>query len=244
MMLYGEPMAPDTQVLTVDIFGTTVDWWTGVREQVAEVATEHGLQLDAGEFTSAWRDRYLPSMARVRAGERPWAYLDTLHRESLDELLAGVPGADRLDESVRTRLVRAWHRLPAWPDSAAGLDRLRRRYTVVALSNGGFALMTALLKCAGLAVDAIVSAELARNYKPEPVVYRTAAALLDVVPEQMMMVACHAWDLAGARAAGLATAFVERPAEKGPHGQADRACDAPGALSCAGLTELADLLGC
>lgn len=232
------------RVLAVDIFGTTVDWYTGVSGQLAALFEGLGLTVDAGAFATAWRDRYLPSMRRVQDGERPWSYLDTLHRESLDDLLREHGIADRVDPAARARAVRAWHRLPAWTDSAAGLARLRGRYVVAALSNGGFALLTHLVKAARLPFDCIVSAELAHTYKPDPRVYQTAAALLDVDPAQVLMVAAHGWDLAGARGAGLRTAFVERPAEKGPHRSADRAADTPSDLAATTFTDLADQLAC
>lgn len=227
----------DVRVVACDIFGTTVDWYSGVAGQVAEVLPG----VDGGDFAQRWRDRYLPSMNRVRAGERDWAYLDTLHRESLDDLLGelDVPA----DDATRERLVLAWHRLPAWPDSASGLARLRSRYTTAALSNGGFALLTRLVKEAALPFDCILSAELARTYKPDAAVYRTAAALLDVAPEQVLMVAAHKWDLDGARAAGLRTAFVDRPREKGPDRQADRAADVECDLYADSFLDLADQLG-
>lgn len=222
------------RVIACDIFGTTVDWYTGVAEQVGDI-----LRIDdPGRFAVEWRDMYLPSMARVRNGERDWAYLDTLHRESLDVLLA----RRRLDVGVdaRERLVRAWHRLPAWPDSVSGLARLSLHYPLAALSNGGFALLTNLVKAAGLPFDCILSAELARAYKPDPAVYRTAAELLDVHPREMLMVAAHRWDIDGARDAGMRTAFLVRPGEKGPHQEADREADAD--LSVASFAELADVL--
>jgi 2-haloacid dehalogenase len=224
------------RVLACDIFGTTVDWYTGVARQVADLLPD----ADAGVFASQWREKYLPSMANVREGRRDWAYLDTLHRESLDELLErhGL----NPDEDTRRRLVRAWHRLPAWPDSVEGLTRLRDRYVTAALSNGGFALLTNLVKAAHLPFDCVLSAELARSYKPDPSVYRTAARLLDVEPGEVLMVAAHGWDLAGAREAGLRTAFVERPAEKGPDHPADRAGDVAADVSAGSFTELADLL--
>lgn len=115
---------------------------------------------------------------------------------------------------------------------------------MAALSNGGFALLTQLVKTAALPFDCIVSAELARAYKPDPRPYQTAAALLDVAPAETLMVAAHGWDLAGARAAGLRTAFVERPAEKGPQRAADRAADTAADLSATSFAELADQLGC
>jgi 2-haloacid dehalogenase len=237
-------LGDEVRVLTMDIFGTTVDWRSGVAEQVANLAAERGIELDSGALTDAWREQYLPSMARVRTGQRPWAYLDALHRESLDEILElfGVAGA--FDELTRQRMVRIWHRLPAWDDVEHGLRRLRERYLVVALSNGGFALLTHLLKSQGLVFDAIVSAQNAGTYKPDPRVYRTAAELLDVAPEQMLMVAAHGWDIDGARAAGLRTAFVERPDEKGPHGVADRAADTVSDITASSFIDLAEALGC
>jgi 2-haloacid dehalogenase len=209
----------DIRVVAFDIFGTTVDWYSGVADQVAALLPD----VDAGDFAERWRDRYLPSMDRVRDGEREWAYLDTLHRESLDDLLRELD--IEADDSIRDQLVRAWHQLPAWPDAVSGLARVRATHTTAALSNGGFALLTRLVKGAALPFDCILSAELARTYKPAAAVYRTAAALLDVAPEQVLMVAAHKWDLDGARAAGLRTAFVSRPLEKGPHQQADQAAD-------------------
>ncbi|RDI50571.1 haloacid dehalogenase type II [Nocardia mexicana] len=230
------------QVVACDIFGTTVDWFTGVSEQAAAEFRSAGVDLDAGVFANEWRDMYLPAMQRVRDGERSWAYLDTLHRESLDVLLDrhGVV----LDEAARARLVLAWHLLPAWPDAFAGLGRLRERYTLAALSNGGFALLTRMIKNEGLPFDCLVSAELARTYKPAPEVYRTAASLLDVDPGRVLMVAAHTWDIDGARAAGLRTAFLERPDEKGPHRKADRPEETRSDLTAASFFELADLLGC
>jgi 2-haloacid dehalogenase len=230
------------KVLAFDIFGTTVDWYTGVAEQVGRAAAARGVRLDGGEFAGAWRARYIPSMDRVRSGELAWQNLDALHRRSLDELLEerGIGGA--FDEAARGELVRAWHRLPAWPDSAEGLARLRGRYLVAAVSNGGFALLTNLIKAAGLPFDCILSAELARHYKPDPEVYLTVAELLDAAPDEVLMVAAHVWDLAGARAAGLRTAFVERPLEKGPDGRADTAAEAGADLATGSFTELADRL--
>ncbi|WAL63294.1 haloacid dehalogenase type II [Amycolatopsis cynarae] len=232
----------DTEVLAFDIFGTTVDWYTVVTEQAREIFAGLGVDADPGGFALDWRDRYLPSMARVREHERDWAYLDTLHRESLDDILTERGLSDAVGEAARARLVRAWHRLPAWDDVAEGLGRLRSRYVLAALSNGGFALLTHLVKAAELPFDCILSAELAQTYKPDAKVYRTAASLLDVAPSQVLMVAAHGWDLEGAAAAGLRTAFVERPREKGPHRAADQAADITADLKVDSFTALADAL--
>lgn len=236
---------PNTiKVIACDVFGTTVDWRSGVADQVTEISREYGIELDAGVFADAWRDRYRPALRRVNERERSWAYLDTLHRESLDELLDtyGISGV--FDETARERLVRTWHRLPAWPDSVSGLARLGANHLLAALSNGGFALLTHLVKHAQLPFDCIVSAELARSYKPASTPYRTAAELLDVHAADMLMVASHGWDIDGAHSTGLHTAFLERPYENGPHRSSDRAIDVASELTVSGFHELADRLGC
>ena len=232
------------RVVACDIFGTTVDWYTGVSTQVGEVFDELGIRVDAGQFAGEWRDEYVPSMQRVRDGERAWANLDVLHRESLEELLRRHGVAEAVDEASRTRMVRGWHRLPAWDDAVAGLARLRTRYVIMALSNGGFALLTNLIKSAQLPFDCIVSAELVHAYKPDPRVYRAAADLLDVTPDQVTMVAAHGRDLRGAAAVGLRTAFLERPREKGPDRDAERAADVTSDWAVSSFLELADRLGC
>ncbi|WP_405163461.1 haloacid dehalogenase type II [Nocardia sp. NBC_01499] len=232
------------QVVACDIFGTTVDWYTGVSEQAAEIFRAAGVDLDAEVFTNEWREMYSPAMQPVTDGERDWVYLDTLHRESLDSLLDRHGVGAALDDAARGRLVRAWHLLPAWPDSVEGLARLRQRYTMGALSNGGFALLTRLVKAADLPFDCILSAQLAQSYKPAPRVYRTAAGLLDVDPSHVLMVAAHTWDIDGAREAGLRTAFLERPREKGPRHKADRGEDTVSDLTVTSFVELAETLGC
>lgn len=224
------------EAVTCDVFGTLVDWRTGVAAHVGALLGPLG--VDGVRFADEWRGRYAPSMRAVNEGGR-WRYLDALHRESLDELLAAHGVADAVDEPTREALVRAWHRLPPWPDTAAGLAAVGDLCVVATLSNGGVALLTHLVKAARLPVDVILSAELARRYKPDPEAYRTALRLLDLRPDQVMMVAAHHGDLTAARAVGLATAFVQRPLEWGPDGSAERAADSDADLVVGDLHELA-----
>jgi 2-haloacid dehalogenase len=233
----------ELRALIFDVFGTVVDWRSGVIRDGQRLAAERGLDVDWPAFADAWRRRYGPSMNRVRHGERPWTNLDGLHRDSLDELLVEC-GIDGLAEEDRQFLVTAWHRLDPWPDSVAGLRRLKQRYVIAPLSNGNVALLVNMAKRAGLPWDLVLSAELVRHYKPDPQTYRCAPELLDVRPEQVMMVAAHLDDLAAAREAGLRCAYVRRPDEWGAGGTAR----APGAQDeldfvVDSFTELADRLG-
>jgi 2-haloacid dehalogenase len=222
------------RALLFDVFGTLVDWRSGIAAAVAET----GVPGDPAEVADAWRAGYGPILAEVNAGRHPWGTLDELHRSTLDALLAerrvDLPRADR------QRLVGAWHRLDPWPDVREGLDELRARFLTATLSNGHVALLIGLARHGDLRFDTILSAELAGAFKPDPATYRTAARLLGCAPEETMLVAAHPSDLAGARAAGLRSAFVHRPAEHGPGSPARSDPDAD--VSADSLPELASLL--
>lgn len=234
---------PDVKLLLFDVFGTLVDWRSSIAREVAAAFAPRGVPVDAPAFADAWRDQYQPAMEEVRAGRIPFSKLDVLHRRNLDVVLRELGLAQRLDEPLRRDLNLAWHRLDAWPDVAPGLVRLRSRYRIAPCSNGNISLMVDLARRNGFPWDAIVGAELARDYKPKPGVYLNAASAFDAEPHETLMVAAHSSDLAAAAAAGLRTAFIARPDEHGP-GRGETAASVPVDLSAAGLLELADRLGC
>ena len=242
MTLHRIPALDDVQTLIFDVFGTLVDWRTSIAREVRTALAAHRPSLDGEAFADAWRARYQPTMEDVRSGAIPFAKLDALHRRNLDHVLQAL-ALDDVPEATRAALNLAWHRLDAWPDVSPGLVRLRQRFRVAPCSNGNISLMADLARRNGWHWDAIVGAELARDYKPKPVVYLTAAAAFDCAPAQVLMVAAHSSDLEAAAAAGLRTAFIARPDEYGPgrgEGRASVAVDS----SADSLTGLADLLGC
>ena len=202
------------KALGFDVFGTVVDWRTSVTREAAAIAGAKGIAGDWAAFADAWRALYQPAMDEVRSGRRPWTKLDDLHRESLDKLLPQF-GLDALSPDEVADLNLAWHRLDPWPDTVAGLTRLKTKYTLATLSNGNVALMVDMAKRAGLPWDLILGAEVVRHYKPQPECYILSAELLGLRPDEMMLVAAHRGDLEAARSAGLHTAFVHRPHEFG-----------------------------
>ncbi len=229
----------DVQVLAFDIFGTVVDWHGSIVREVRALYP----QVDADAFALAWRAGYQPAMQRVRSGELGWTLIDDLHRMVLDEILPRF-GLAHLGEAERRHLNRVWHRLDAWPDSVEGLTRLKRRYTITSLSNGNLGLLTAMAKRAGLPWDCVLSAEVFRAYKPDPATYLGVARVFDLPPPQVMLVAAHHDDLAGARACGLRTAYIERPHEFGAAHPKDVSPQPGNDLHCASLVALAERLGC
>jgi 2-haloacid dehalogenase len=215
------PAKPQPKALVFDVFGTCVDWRTSVAREGEALGRRLGIgDVDWLAVADAWRGQYQPQMETVRGGHRPWVTLDVLHREALDAILPAF-GLDDISAADRDELTLAWHRLDPWPDVVEGLARLKTRFIIAPNSNGNIALMVNMAKRAGLPWDAILGAEIARAYKPQPVVYLRCAEALGLAPGEVMMVAAHNTDLVAAAACGLQTAFVPRPLEHGPGQSSD-----------------------
>jgi len=230
------------KALIFDVFGTVVDWRTGVARDVAVFFSGRGRQVDARGFADAWRAKYQPAMEKIRSGSRGYVPLDILHRENLDATLQEFGLDDAVDEAARADLNRAWEKLPPWPDSVPGLTALKTRYAIAPCSNGSIALMTWLAKFGGLPWDAILGAEIAQDYKPQPSVYLASAAALGLEPAEVMMVAAHNSDLVAARDAGLKTGFFPRATEHGPGQTTDLAPSEDWDVVAADLDGLASCL--
>ncbi|MCZ8184319.1 MAG: haloacid dehalogenase type II [Beijerinckiaceae bacterium] len=199
------------RALFFDVFGTLVDWRGSIAREMARL----GLPVDGAAFADAWRAEYQPAMEAVRSGSRGFVKLDILHRENLDRILPRF-GLDGMGEADRAALNLVWHRLDAWPEVPAALLRLRSRFRLAPMSNGNVSLMADMARHNGFVWDAILGAEWARDYKPNPGVYRAGCDAFDLAPSECLMVAAHSSDLAAAREAGLRTAHIARPDECGP----------------------------
>lgn len=206
------------RAIVFDIFGTVVDWRQSIILDLGAWGASEGLAADWARLADLWRGEYAPQKDRVLRGEIPWTKLDELHDEALGRVLPKV-GLAGISPEQRLHINRVWHRLQPWPDSVAGLERLKKRYIVGPLSNGNIALLVNMAKHAGLPWDVIFSAEHFLHYKPHPDTYLGVCRQLDLTPAQVMLCAAHNEDLQGARGVGLKTGFVPRPLEHGP-GQA------------------------
>lgn len=234
--------AGEIKALVFDIFGTVVDWRSSIIREGQMLSAELGLQVDWPAFADAWRAGYQPAMQRARTGEIAWTNIDGLHRVILEELLPRF-GLMSLSEAQREHLTRVWHRLDPWPDSVAGLRRLKKRFVISTLSNGNVALLVNMAKHGRLPWDCVLSAEIIQKYKPDPEVYQMAASLLGFTREQVLMVAAHPSDLRGAQRAGLRTAYVPRPLEHGQGGWVEPVGDTVFDLVVPDFNELAQALG-
>lgn len=232
------PSARGIRVLAFDTFGTVTDWLSGISSAIATEVPD----ADAWEVARQWRRRYGPILARVESGELPWRGLDALQTETLHDVAESM--RLDLDAATTARLVHAWRTIPGWPDAGAGLARLRRRFTVCALSNASVAMLTEMAKHNGFGWDFIGGADLWHHYKPSPHTYLGLAALMEVQPGEVMMVATHQSDLDAARSHGLRTAFIERPLEWGEPTLKDDSGSPANTVHACDILDLADQLGC
>jgi 2-haloacid dehalogenase len=234
-------MLDRVKALFFDVFGTLTDWRSGVAREAEAILKPNGYVLDWGAFADAWRGEYQGALEEVRSGRIGFRKLDFLHRRNLEITLKRF-GAEAVTQADKNALNLAWHRLDAWADVTPGLVRLKTKFLLAPVSNGNISLIVDLTRRNGFPWDAILGAEIAGDYKPNPGVYLTAVAAFDLEMWECMMVAAHSSDLAAAAALGLRTAHIARPNEKGPHG-GETAPSVPVNCRVRSLIELAERLG-
>ena len=231
------------KALLFDVFGTVVDWRGSIIAEGQAFGRARGLDVDWAAFADGWRAKYQPAMQRVRDGQIGWVKLDDLHRQNLDELLEEMAITSLTRDEI-DHWNRVWHRLNAWPDTIEGLTRLKTKFILATLSNGNVALIVNMAKHANLPWDAVLGAEVAGHYKPQPEAYLKTAQILGLAPEECLMVAAHNSDLVAAGACGLGTAFVSRPREYGCGQAADKEAENDYHYVAGDFLDLADQLGC
>ncbi|MFI9169984.1 haloacid dehalogenase type II [Streptomyces lincolnensis] len=204
----------DIEVVVLDVLGTLVDEPGGLRAALREaVPAADGARVE--ELLTLWRRHIEREQERIGEGTRPYVTTEVLGAEAAQRV---ADHAGLTDGATVARLATAGRRLPAWDDSVAALERLARRLPVVGLSNAGRTALLRLAAHAGLRWHQALSAEAVRAYKPAPEVYQLAVDSVGCPPDRVLMVAAHAWDLRGARAQGMRTAYVRRPDADPPTG--------------------------
>lgn len=226
------------KVLAFDTGGTILDWHGGLAAALAACGAQRGIQRDWHSFANEYRRR---SLKRMLGAVEPGFNIDNVHREVLDELL-GESAIDAFSQEDRTNIARRWHELEAWPDFLPALARLRSRYVCVSFTILSLSLVIDVSRRNGIAWDAVIPCEMLRVYKPRPEAYQLAARFLGVSPSEILMVACHNFDLDAARGEDYRTAFVRRPSEWGPSGPPDPVPNPATDLVVAGFAELAERL--
>lgn len=199
------------KALAFDTGGTILDWHGGINRAFAAAGSRCGVVADWPAITNEYRRR---SLRKMIGQVDPAFNFDDVHRETLEEIVRYFR-LDALTPEDRNAIWRAWYALDAWPDFPEALARLRQRFIVVSLTLLTTSLVISVSRKNFLQWDAIISCQMTRFHKPHPEAYQRAAQWLALEPEEILMVACHNFDLNAARACGYRSAFVRRRAEWG-----------------------------
>jgi 2-haloacid dehalogenase len=191
------------QAVVFDAYGTLFDVHSAVARHAARVGP------DGPRLSDLWRTKHLEyTWVLSLAGE--WRDFRTLSEDALDYALARIPS---VDPAVKPALLEAYRELSAFPDARPALDRLRRsgRRTAI-LSNGTEDLLGSVVASSGLGevLDAVLSVDAVRVFKPDPRVYALVRDRLGVEPGQVAFVSSNRWDIAGAAAFGCWPVWVNR----------------------------------
>jgi len=193
-----------TKVAVFDMNETTLDLGP-VRALVDDLIPA------AGGF-NVWFQRLLQLSMATTATGMTFSDFGTLARHAFDATAATA--TDDPPDSAFADVAAAIGAIAPYPGVPGALTQLRNAgWTLVALTNSGQTMVDGQVERSGLAssFDHVISVETVQTYKPAAAPYEHAIATVGCSADDAWMVACHDWDLAGARAVGMRTVFVERP---------------------------------
>ena len=229
------PELENCKALTFDLFGTVLDLGGSLTPFIGQFLALKGSDADPAKFWAQWRYRQRIEQYQdniVDLGHS--GYLEVARRAFAYVLRLNAVEATR--DEIKDFMV-AWQSLTPFPEVVAGLERLKTRFKLVALSNGEPDFLAHLVKNRiKWDFDDVISVQVVGAFKPHPGVYRRAAHILGLEIGECLMVSANSFDVMGARACGMRGAFVNRyalPYEDSPH--------VPD-VTVANFTELADSL--
>ncbi|KDN36526.1 hypothetical protein RSAG8_10773, partial [Rhizoctonia solani AG-8 WAC10335] len=204
----------EVKALVFDVFGTVFDWHTNVTRTLATHARPES-QLTNSQwelFAHKWRQGiYAYRHAAVERGK--YFSPETIYFRTLEELVKTQNINEGWDEAEMKLICEAWKGQSPWEDTLNGMELLRAKFIVAALSNGSAKDLIAMNRASGVTWDYILTSDLINAIKPSPESYKTVVRLLGVKPEEIAMVAAHEYDLDAAKNHGIRTIYIDRHTE-------------------------------
>ena len=197
-----------------DIFGTLVDWRSSIILGLKRLENFNKRLSELELFVINWRKEYQPILNKVNDNKNDWKTLDELHEITLETVLNKM-NFSNVTNKEKKYLIMLWHKLNPWSDSCEAIKQLNKKYITASLSNGNIILQKKLFKYANLNFDFIFSAEHFKKYKPNEIVYKGAAEMLNLKIDECVLVASHKNDLCAAANFGMKTIYINRPQEYG-----------------------------
>ncbi|OOF96638.1 hypothetical protein ASPCADRAFT_506273 [Aspergillus carbonarius ITEM 5010] len=205
---------PGPKALIFDLMGTCTNWHPTIQTALSTSPSLTHLPTETlAQLASSWRTGFFNEIHRRFHAGLGTESIDVTHRRVLDSLLDEVGFGAGVKEEERERLVSAWHFQGAWDDTIEAITRLKERFMVIVLANGTTRLQLDLIQSSGIPFHALFSSQLLGLTKPDPAIYRKALELLQVEPDEAVMVAAHAYDLRAAKGVGMRTVYIYRDTE-------------------------------
>ncbi|KAJ5827487.1 Haloacid dehalogenase type II [Penicillium robsamsonii] len=200
---------PKIKAVFFDFMGTCLDWHSSVVQALPTAIPKD----EASKFALEWRRRYfLENSKRVSENLHPEDIDITLAR-TLEALLDQSPDhKPHFEAEINKKIIKAWHSQKAWPEVSDAIKILRQDLglEVFVHANGTTRLQLDLTRSSGLEFNMLFSSQLLGAYKPRPEAYKKGLELVKLRPEEVVLVAAHAYDLRGAQACGLRTVYIHR----------------------------------
>lgn len=199
----------EVKAVFFDFMGTCLDWHTSVCALFPPTVSNE----DASKLALEWRRQYfIENNQRYLRGLEPEDIDITLARV-LDRVLEQTPILSPYIESDDKRqMIAAWHNQSAWPEVQEAIRSIREDLglEVFVHANGTTRLQLDLTRSSGLNFNMLFSSQLLGVYKPDPEAYNKALQLVKLQPEEVVLVAAHAYDLRGAQNVGMKTIYIHR----------------------------------
>ncbi|KAE8138961.1 HAD-like domain-containing protein [Aspergillus pseudotamarii] len=197
-----------TKTVFFDFMGTCLDWHSGIIKALPESISES----ERSDIALRWRHDYFDANAARIAADEPVEDIELTLARTLDALLERCAVHKHLfDRETKEQCIAAWHSMPAWPDVAPAIEQLKAEgYEVFVHANGTTRLQLDLCQSSGLSFHMLFSSQLLGVYKPAPESYRAVLRLVNAKPEETVLVAAHAYDVRGAKEAGMKTVYIHR----------------------------------
>ncbi len=205
------------KAIAFDTGGTILDWHSGIRDAFASIGSMYGVQRDWATIANQYRRL---AMKGIVGQEQPAFNMDDVHFRVLEEVFKSN-GLSMFSQEDRKNIAGTWHKLSSWGDFAPSLLAIRECCPVVSFTMLPLSLVVDVSRLNAISWDAVISCEAIGFYKPDPRAYQQVSKWLGLEPPDILMVACHNFDLNAARACGYKTAFVRRPLEWGHEGPPD-----------------------
>lgn len=213
-----ENIKKEVKVCMFDQYGTVVDMQGGLVKIATPFLTEKGWTGNPNSFVTWWRRTHFEnSMIDALLNREHTPYREIGQRAV--SLVMDRSGIKYTKDEVKY-LVAEIEKLECFPEVPAALEKLHTKYKLVVLSNGDRDMLETAKQYHKIPFDKVISVAEANSFKPHVATYTKAAEILGLRMDQILFVANHAFDVIGAKSAGMRTAMInrrDRPFEETPY---------------------------